>query len=207
MKFKLLESDKSNEASHVDVLKAEFARLSKMEIGAMDDEDLKLVDHISKRQAEIAKTIGKQSESNPIDNFGDKRAKPFKKGDEPSAKEDSVKFKVKEVKVDPEDIEYYGELVNALKKKKTPKSDIIIALQTAGAPKDVIADMTQGLKEEWPIDNFGDKKAKPFKKGDEPSAKKGEEADGSMADLGTVPSDANPSPKFKLKKDSEESKK
>ena len=42
-----------------------------------------------------------------------------------------------------EDVEYYGELANQAKKDKKSEKEVISILKNAGAPKDIIADLTQ----------------------------------------------------------------
>ena len=67
----------------------------------------------------------------------------------------------------------------------------------------VVSEDCKKKDKEENLDNFGDKKAKPFTKDDAPK----KEADGSMGDLGAAPSDANPmlkKVKFKLKDEKNE---
>lgn len=45
-----------------------------------------------------------------------------------------------------EDVEYYSQLANQCKKDKSSKKDAEKKLKSAGAPKDIIADLTQGMK-------------------------------------------------------------
>ena len=59
---------------------------------------------------------------------------------------DTTMYKLKE-STDPEDVEYYGQLTAQAKKDKKSKSETVKILKKAGAPKDIIADMTQGIKE------------------------------------------------------------
>ena len=45
--------------------------------------------------------------------------------------------------VSDEDVEYYGELANQAKNDKKSEREVISILKDAGAPKDIIADLTQ----------------------------------------------------------------
>ena len=49
-------------------------------------------------------------------------------------------------KVNQDDVEYYFELANQAKKDKKTKTETIKILKNAGAPQDIIADLTQKMK-------------------------------------------------------------
>lgn len=155
-----------NEANQVDVLKAEYKRLSAIEITAMEDGDMKMVQYLADRQKVILKQLNKLVKKQ------EKEAVAAGYGE---SLDEAQSFDL-------------GDIVS-----HDGKTFLIFGITKSGDKAEIVqvdkkGEIVKGGDELYNVPTKGFKMIKA------------NEADGSMGDMGTPPSDHNPLLKYKLKK-------